>query len=253
MGLNLLDILIVILIPSSIVRLLVLAAIYRKFSLIFGGRKNIVQGSKLFGELELPGFSTFVRMELLLGMLPYLFLFTVANLFDVSTIGLNELNHFALIGSIVILVSWLIIDIIKSVLIYNKMSKVAKDTSRIKNITGSTIDGLRFIIHRRGIVRRTAIKYSVGFAKKKLEEKQEKKKSFLKKISIRGLTTIENITTYPEKITKRLSNWMKEDLDEKLMTRFEKYSKRSKLYVLLNLVWSFLPGLIFTLLYMPFL
>ena len=52
MGLNLSDILIVILIPSSIVRLLVLVAIYRKFSLIFGGRKNIVQGSKLFGELE---------------------------------------------------------------------------------------------------------------------------------------------------------------------------------------------------------
>ena len=253
MGLNLLDILIVILIPSSIVRSLVLLAIYRKFSLIFGGRKNIVQGSKLFGELELPGFATFVRMELLLGILPYLFLFTVAGLFDVSAIDLNELNHFALLSSIVILVSWLIIDIIKSVLIYNKMSKVAKDTSRIKNITGNTIDGLRFIIHRRGIVRRTAVKYSVGFAKKKLEEKQEKKKSFLKKISIRGLTTIENITTYPEKITKRLSNWMKEDLDEKLMTRFEKYSKRSKFYVLLNLIWSLLPGLIFTLLYIPFL
>ena len=133
------------------------------------------------------------------------------------------------------------------------MSKVAKDTSRIKNITGNTIDGLRFIIHRKGIVRRAAVKYSVGFAKKKLEEKQEKEKSFLKKISIRGLTTIENITTYPEKITKRLSNWMKEDLDEKLMTRFEKYSKRSKFYVLLNLVWSFLPGLLFMLLYIPFL
>lgn len=253
MDLSLLHMLILILFPSSIIRLLVLVAIYRKFSIIFGGRKNIVQGTKLFGSLNIPGFSLFIRMELLIGMLPYMYLSIIAFAFNVRDITLNELNLFALFCSILILITWLIIDIIKSVLIYTKMSKVAKDTSRIKNITGNTIDGLRFIIHRKGIVRRTAVKYTVGFAKKKLEEKQEKKKSFLKKISIRGLSTIENITTYPEKITKRLSDWMKEDLDGKLATRFEKYSGRSKFYIVFNLVWSILPGLLFTILYIPYL
>ena len=149
-----------------------------------------------------------------------------------------------MIVAVLCLVAWVIVDFVKSVLIYRKLAKLAKDTSMIKHISGSAIEGLRFIVHRKGIVKRTLVKYTVSATKKSLEKQQEVKKSWWRKASIRGLAAVENITTFPERVTQRLADWMKEDLDEKLMKRFDNYSSRSKINVFGNFLWALFPSLV---------
>ena len=56
-----------------------------------------------------------------------------------------------------------------------------------------------------------------------------------------GPSAVENITTFPERVTQKLADWMKEDLDEKLMKRFDNYSSRSKINIAANFIWSLLP------------
>ena len=146
--------------------------------------------------------------------------------------------------TIFFLLVWVIVDIAKSILIYRKLTKLAKDTSMIKHISGNAIEGLRFIVHRKGMLKRTLIKYTVSATKKSLEKQQEIKNSWWRKASIRGLAAVENITTFPEKVTQKLADWMKEDLDEKLMKRFENYSSRSKINVFGNFLWALFPSLV---------
>ena len=86
------------------------------------------------------------------------------------------------------------------------------------------------------------MKYTVGIFKNRLVKKQEEKKSFLRKIGISSLDVVEKITSFPERVSKRITEWIKEDLDERLMKRFEKYSNRSYSSIAFGICWSLIPA-----------
>ena len=248
MSFNLFDLALLILIPTTLVRSVVLFLIFRKFVDIFGSKSDFKMARHLMKELEIPGFTNFIRQEIILGVIPYLSLIGLIFLSDLRSFEISELGLFVMIVSVLCLIIWVIVDFVKSVLIYRKLAKLAKDTSMIKQISGSAIEGLRFIVHRKGIVKRTLVKYTVTATKKSLEKQQEVKKSWWRKASIRGLAAVENITTFPEKVTQKLADWMKEDLDEKLMKRFHNYSSRSNINIAANFLWSLFPCLLILLL-----
>ena len=244
MSFNLFDLALLILIPTTLVRSIVLFLIFRKFVDIFGSKSDFKTARHLMKELEIPGFTNFIRHEIILGLIPYLSLVGLIFLSDLRSFEITEIGIFMMIVAVLCLVVWVIVDFVKSVLIYRKLAKLAKDTSMIKQISGSAIEGLRFIVHRKGIVKRTLVKYTVSATKKSLQQQQEVKKSWWRKASIRGLSAVENITSFPERVTKKLADWMKEDLDEKLMKRFENYSSRSKISVFGNFLWALFPSLV---------
>jgi len=178
-----------------------------------------------------------------MGIVPYLALIILIIQDQYVSISVTSLNLILTIFTTIIFIIWLIFDIMKSISINRELSRLASDTSRLKNITGNALDGLRFVISAKGIVRRTAMKYTAGIVRGKLEKQQKEKKSFFRKIGISGLKVIENVTSYPERVTKKLASWVKEDLDERLMKRFEKYSNKTKSTILVNLLWSLTPAL----------
>jgi len=251
MSFNLLHLALLILIPTTLMRSTVLILIYKKFVNIFESKSDFKTARHLMKELEIPGFTNYIRQEIILGAIPYLSLIVLIFLSDLRSLDIGELGFFVAIVTILFLLIWVIVDFAKSILIYRKLTKLAKDTSIIKHISGNAIEGLRFIVHRKGMLKRTLIKYTVSATKKSLEKQQEVKKSWWRKASIRGLAAVENITTFPEKVTQKLADWMKEDLDERLASRFEKYSSRSKINILGNFLWSLFPCLLLTILYIP--
>ena len=247
MSINLFHLAMLILIPTTVVRSTVLFLIFRKFVDIFESKSDFKTARHLMKELEIPGFTNYIRQEIILGVMPYLSLIGLIVLSDLRNFDINEFGLFVAIVTVLCLLIWVIVDVVKSILIYRKLAKLAKDTSMIKNISGSAIEGLRFIVHRKGIVKRTLVKYTVSATKKSLQEQQKVKKSWWRKASIRGLSAVENITSFPERVTKRLADWMKEDLDEKLMKRFENYASRSRISIAGNFLWALFPSLLILL------
>jgi len=248
MSFNLLDISLLILIPTTLVRAFVLLKTFHKFVNIFEGKSDFKAALHLMKELEIPGFGNFIRQEVIFGVIPYLSLIGLILINDLGSLEIGELGLFLSIIAVLGLAIWVLFDFVKSILIYRKLAKLAKDTSKIKQISGNAIEGLRFIVHRKGVVKRTLVKYTISATKKSLEKQQEVKNSWWRKASIRGLSAVENITTFPEKVTKKLADWMKEDLDEKLMKRFEDYSSRSKISIVGNFLWSLFPCILLFLL-----
>lgn len=249
MSLSVFHIVLLLLIPTFVLRSWIIFSGTRKFIRIFEGRKNAREGKKIVDDLEIPGLKSFIRQEIILGIIPYIVLIGLMTQDKFVSIKVSNLNLILILFTVLIFFVWLIFDIIKSISIYRELSKLAKDTTRLKSITGNALDGLRFVISAKGIVRRTAMKYTAGLVRGKLEKQQKEKKSFFRKIGISGLKVIENVTSYPERITKKLATWVKEDLDERLMKRFEKYSNKTKSTIFINFIWSLVPAIWIVLIY----
>ncbi|MDG1551034.1 MAG: hypothetical protein P8Q95_04840 [Candidatus Poseidoniaceae archaeon] len=208
-----------------------------------------MEGRKLVESLEIPGLKSFVKQEIILGVVPYIVLLILMLQNQYVDITISSLTPVITLFTAIVFLIWFIFDIIKSLMIYRELSKLADDTTRLKKITGSALDGLRFVISAKGIVRRTAMKYTAGMVRGKLEKQQKEKKSFFRKIGISGLKVIENVTSYPERVSKKLASWVKEDLDERLMKRFQKYSNKTKSTIFINLLWSLVPAIWIVLVY----
>lgn len=231
-----------LLVPTLVLRMSILYAGLRKFVKIFEGTKNAIQGKKLVDNLEIPGLKSFVKQEIMLGIVPYIVLSTLIIHNQYTALEFSSLNLVLALFTVIVFLAWFAFDVIKSIMIYRELCKLADDTARLKKITGSALDGLRFVIHSKGIIRRTAMKYTAGIIKSRLEKQQAKKKSFFRKVGISGLNAIEKVTSFPEKVSKKLAEWVKEDLDERLMKRFQKYSSRKKSVIIFGVVWSLLPS-----------
>lgn len=249
MELSLFHFVLLLVIPTLVFRSWIIFRGVSRFVKIFDGKKNVIEGSKLVEDLEIPGLKSFIRQEIILGLTPYIALILLVVQGKYVDIHISNLGLIMTIFTGLIFISWLIFDIAKSISIHKELTKLAEDTSRLKKITGNVLDGLRFVIHSKGIVRRTAIKYTAGVARGKLENQQKKKKSFFRKVGITGLKAIENITSFPERVSKKLAQWAKEDLDERLVKRFRKYSNRSLFNIIVNLTWSLVPAIWLILVY----
>ena len=252
MSLSMFHLLLLLLVPTFGLRSWIVLSGTKKFVRIFEGRKNAAEGKKMIEDLEIPGLKSFVKQEVILGLIPYLVLIILMIQNQYVSITVSSLGITLTLFTAIIFLVWLIFDIFKSISIHRELSKLAKDTTRLKDITGNALDGLRFVISAKGIVRRTAMKYTAGIMRSKLEKQQKEKKSFFRKIGISGLKVIENVTSYPERVTKKLVSWVKEDLDERLMTRFQKYSNKTKSTIFINFIWSLVPAIWIVLIYYLF-
>ena len=249
MKISLFHLVFLLLIPTLSFRIWVIYNGVKKFEKIFDGRENAREGSKLIDDLEIPGLNSFKKQEIILGLAPYFVLLFLMTQSRYVNIIISDLDLILTLSTAIIFLIWFVFDIIKSISIHKELTKLAKDTSRLKKIAGSTLDGLRFIIHRKGMIKRTAIKYTTGIVKEKLENQQKEKESFVRTVGISSLKAIESIISFPELVTEKLCQWMKEDLDGRLMKRFNKYSDRSIFKITINIIWLLVPALWVILVY----
>ena len=236
-----------LLILSGAARLLLLTVPLVKFIQIFD--KKIVEGSRLLNSLEIPGLRRFVRDEIVLGFTPYLALYGAIRIFDLDSHTASTLSFFQLLLLIVFLFLWLIFDWWRSFSIYDKLSRLHKETKQVKSITGNTLDGLRFLVHIRGSVQKTAVKLGframVGVVKGKLKRKEkEEGKTPTGTVAI---SLVDRLISFPERVTGKLTDWAKEDLDGKLQKKFQRYADRSFLRLGLILVWGLFPSILLSL------
>ena len=130
-------------------------------------------------------------------------------------------------------------------MIYRRLTGINRKTSKLKTIAGNIFDGLRFIVYIRSSPKKTALTLGtralVGLSKKKLEEKQENEGK--EPFGIVALSFLQRMITFPERLTTKLTDWAKENVDEHLSKEFEKYSKRSRLKLIILLFWSIIPSL----------
>ena len=153
----------------------------------------------------------------------------------------SNLDFVIALLTFIIFFTWIVFDIIKSVNINTELNKLATDTSRLKKIAGNALDGLRFVIHTKGFIKRNALRYTSGVVRGRMEKQEHDGSSIFRRIGITGLKVLEDIISFPEKVTKKLSVWIKDDLDARLMKRFEKYSNRSLREISFHLFWSLIP------------
>lgn len=247
MELNLSQIGFLLLILSGAARLLLLTVPLVKFIQIFD--KKIVEGSRLLKSLEIPGLQRFVRDEIVLGFMPYLALYGSIRVFDLNDHAVSIMPFFFLLLLTVLLFLWLIFDWWRSFSIYDKLSRLHKETKQVKSIAGNTLDGLRFLVHVRGSVQKTAVKLGframVGVLKGRLKRKEkEEGKTPTGTVAI---SLVDRLISFPERVTGKLTDWAKEDLDGKLQKKFQRYADRSFLRLSLIFVWGLFPSVLLSI------
>ena len=193
--------------------------------------------------LEIPGFSTFIRQELILGLIPYPLLFLLMRYYDLSAYPISQVDFIYLGITLLVFAIWLAYDWRRSYLIYEQLKALEEKIKKIRGISGNALDGLRLIVHWKGSVKKTAVKLgtraAVGIAKKKVEDNEESKGK--RPATIVALSFIERMVSFPERMTKKLADWAKEQIDEKLMLEFEKYSERTTAQFGILFIWSLVP------------
>lgn len=247
MQLNLSQIGFLLLILSGAARLLLLTVPLVKFIQIFD--KKIVEGSRLINSLEIPGLRRFVRDEVVLGFMPYFALYVAIRVFDLDDHAASKMPFFLLLLLTILLFLWLIFDWWRSFSIYDKLSRLHKETKQVKSIAGNTLDGLRFLVHVRGSVQKTAVKLGframVGVIKGKLKRKEkEEGKTPTGTVAI---SLVDRLISFPERVTGKLTDWAKEDLDGKLQKKFQRYADRSFLRLSLIFVWGLFPSVLLSI------
>tara|TARA_B110000459_G_scaffold195125_1_gene235399 strand:- start:111 stop:866 length:756 start_codon:yes stop_codon:yes gene_type:complete len=246
MDLNLSQAGLLLLLITASARILLISIPLIKFVRIFD--RKIVEGGRLIGELEIPGLKLFIRHEVILGFIPYLILFVCMELFNLSDFTISDLDFFIQILAFTVLLFWLAVDWWRSFSIYEKLTNLYKETDKVRTISGSALDGLRFAVHIRGTVRKTVVKLGfralVGVVKGKLKRKEaEDGKTPTGTVAI---SLVDRLISFPERITGKLTDWVKGDLDNRLMKKFTKYADRSPLRLVMILLWSLVPSVVLT-------
>ena len=243
MNFSLFDLGLVLLLSTLLVRITFLSIPVYQFSKIF--ERKIREGSKLISALNIPGLKKFIREEILLGFLSYFMIVLCLYLFKLDDYELSSISLIGKILTFIIFLFWLIVDWIRSIMIYRRLTKINRKTSKLKSIAGNIFDGLRFIVYIRSSPKKTALTLGsralVGLSKKKLEEKQEEdgKEPF----GIIAISFLQRMITFPERLTSKLTDWAKEHVDNHLSKEFEKYSARSRIKLAILLFWSVVPSL----------
>jgi hypothetical protein len=244
MNLNLSQIGLLLLLITASARVLLVSVPLIKFVRIFD--RKIVEGGRLIGELEIPGLKRFIRHEVILGFTPYLILFACMKLFNLSDVSINGFDFFIQLLAFLILLFWLTVDWWRSFSIYDKLTKLYNETDKVRTISGSALDGLRFAVHLRGTVQKTVVKLGfralVGVVKGKLKRKEaEDGKTPTGTVAI---SLVDRLISFPERITGKLTDWAKGDLDHRLMKKFSKYADRSLLRLGMILLWGLVPSFV---------
>jgi hypothetical protein len=240
---TLFDVTLILFFLSFFVRIVFISLPASQFIALFG--RKIREGSRLVKALEIPGFSTFIRQELILGLIPYPLLFALMKYYNLSAYPISQVDFIYVGITLLVFATWLAFDWRRSYSIYVQLRGLEEKIKKIRGISGNAIDGLRLIVHWKGSVKRTAVKLgtraAIGVAKKKVEDNE--KLNGKHPVTIVALSFIERMVTFPERMTKKLADWAKEQIDEKLMLEFEKYSERTTTQFGILFIWSLLPGI----------
>lgn len=236
-----------LLVLSGSARLILLTVPLVKFIHIF--ERKVVEGSRLLASLEIPGLRRFVRDEIFLGLSPYLALYGAIRFYELDLHSASTLSTFEILVLGAILLFWLILDWWRSFSIYDKLSRLHKETKQVKSIAGNALDGLRFLVHVRGSVQKTVVKLGVraaiGVVKGKLQRKEkEEGKTPAGTVAI---SFVDRLISFPERVTGKLTDWAKEDLDGKLQKKFQKYADRSLLRLSIVFAWGLLPAILLSI------
>lgn len=238
---TLFDLTLILFFLSFFVRVIFISLPASQFLALFG--RKFREGSQLVKALEIPGFSTFIRQELIIGLIPYPLLFFLIRYYDLSAVPISQVDFIYLAITFLLFVTWLAFDWRRSYSIYQQLNALEEKIKKIRGISGNALDGLRLIVHWKGSVKKTAVKLgtraAIGIAKKKVEDNEESKGK--RPATIVALSFIERMVSFPERMTKKLADWAKEQIDEKLMLEFEKYSQRTTAQFGILFIWSLLP------------
>jgi hypothetical protein len=238
---TLFDLTLILFFLSFFVRVIFISLPASQFIALFG--RKFREGSQLVKALEIPGFSTFIRQELILGLIPYPLLFVLIRYYDLSAYPISQVDFIYLGITLFVFAIWLAFDWRRSYSIYQQLNALEEKIKKIRGISGNALDGLRLIVHWKGSVKKTAVKLgtraAIGIAKKKVEDNEESKGK--RPATIVALSFIERMVSFPERMTKKLADWAKEQIDEKLMLEFEKYSQRTTAQFGILFIWSLLP------------
>ena len=238
---TLFDLTLILFFLSFFVRVIFISLPASQFIALFG--RKFREGSQLVKALEIPGFSTFIRQELILGLIPYPLLFVLIRYYDLSAYPISQVDFIYLGITLFVFAIWLAFDWRRSYSIYQQLNALEEKIKKIRGISGNALDGLRLIVHWKGSVKKTAVKLgtraAIGIAKKKVEDNEESKCK--RPATIVALSFIERMVSFPERMTKKLADWAKEQIDEKLMLEFEKYSQRTTAQFGILFIWSLLP------------
>jgi len=238
---TLFDLTLILFFLSFFVRVIFISLPASQFIALFG--RKFREGSQLVKALEIPGFSTFIRQELILGLIPYPLLFVLIRYYDLSAYPISQVDFIYLGITLFVFAIWLAFDWRRSYSIYQQLNALEEKIKKIRGISGNALDGLRLIVHCKGSVKKTAVKLgtraAIGIAKKKVEDNEESKGK--RPATIVALSFIERMVSFPERMTKKLADWAKEQIDEKLMLEFEKYSQRTTAQFGILFIWSLLP------------
>lgn len=235
-----------VLFVTATARIILLAVPVFKFVKIF--ERKLVEGSRLLSSLEIPGLKRFITHEVILGFSPYAVLFLCVKMFDLSAYTISSFGTFTNVLLFIVLGLWLALDWWRSFSIYEKLSKLYKETDRVRSISGSALDGLRYLVHLRGTVQKTVMKLGframVGVVSGKLKrrEKEEGKTP----TGTVAISLVDRLVSFPERVTGKLTDWAKTDLDEKLKKKFVRYSNRSLLRLTIIFLWGLLPSFVLT-------
>ena len=238
---TLFDLTLILFFLSFFVRVIFISLPASQFIALFG--RKFREGSQLVKALEIPGFTTFIRQELILGLIPYPLLFLLIRYYDLSAYPISQVDFIYLGITLFVFAIWLAFDWRRSYSIYQQLNALEEKIKKIRGISGNALDGLRLIVHWKGSVKKTAVKLgtraAIGIAKKKVEDNEESKGK--RPATIVALSFIERMVSFPERMTKKLADWAKEQIDEKLMLEFEKYSQRTTAQFGILFIWSLLP------------
>jgi hypothetical protein len=231
-----------ILLTALIVRMAMIALPAFKFAMLFKGK--IIEGTNLYKAMEIPGLNQFLKQEIFLGFLPYLALAMAIFFQRMQDVFIADLGLGMKVITGIGLGAWLVIDWIRSYTINRQLEMMRSETETLRTITGSVLDGLRYVVYLRGTVKRTAFELgkraAVGLTRKKLKEQEEK--SGKKSLAHVAMMAVERLISFPERVVGRIAEWAKDSLDEKFAKRFEGYSKRSRALFFLLIAWSLVPA-----------
>lgn len=247
MQISLLQVALLVLVVSGVVRIAILVDSIGRFVRLFEG--EVREGSRLLFALDIPGLERFVRDEILLGIVPYIGILFSMWMFDLDTIFLSDVSTFQLILIGVALPIWVGLDVAKSISIRSDMNKLHKETKLLQNITGSALGGLKMFVKFRGGVRKTAFRTSVGVVAgigklilRRRNEDDEKPSA-----GQRALETVEKATELPGRLADKFTEFTKKSVDNTLQKRFEKYADRGVVVLSLIAMWGLLPAIVLSI------
>ena len=246
MDLTLAQIGFLILFITASARTILLTISLFKFIRVFD--RKIIEGSRLIKALEIPGLKRFIRHEVILGFLPYAALFVCVQRFNLAEIFVANVNVFIKIIAFFILLFWLTLDWWRSFSIYEKLSKLHKETDKARTISGSALDALKFAVHIKGSVKKTVVSLGlrafVGALRGRLKRKQEE--TGKTPTGVVAVSFVDRLISFPERVTGKLTDWAKDDLDNRLMKKFSKYAERSVFRLSIIFVWGLVPSIVLT-------